>query len=81
MTKLLEIFLVKKAHFEFDFALIAQESHLKNETHVEMWKQLNNEHDFLVSNEVVSKYVGMFIISSAPIAFFLLPEVVYYHKS
>lgn len=60
MTELSEIFVEKKAHLEFDFALISQENRLKNETHVEMWKRLSLENSFLVLSDVVLKYLCMF---------------------
>lgn len=60
ITELSEIFEVKKAHLEFDIALIAQESHLKNETHIEMWKRFISENSFMVLNDVVRKYLCMF---------------------
>lgn len=60
IVELSEIFEVKRAHIEYDIALIAQESHSKNETRVEMWKRLISENSFLVLNDVVPKYVCMF---------------------
>jgi hypothetical protein len=60
ITELSEIFVVKKAHLEFDFALVAQESQLKNLTHIEMWKRLISENSFLVLNNIVPKYLCMF---------------------
>lgn len=60
ITELSEIFAVKKQHLEFDFTLLKQESHLKSLTHIEMWKRLISENDFLVLKDVVQKYVCMF---------------------
>lgn len=60
ITELSKIFQVKTAQLEFDFAVIAQESHLKNLADIDMWKRLILENSFLVLNDVVPKYVCMF---------------------
>lgn len=39
---------------------IAQEDHLRNSTHIEIWKQLVLKNSYLVSKDVVPKNVCMF---------------------
>lgn len=60
ISELSEIFEVKKAHLEYDLALIAEQSHLKNVTCIEMWKRFISESSFLVLHNLASKYVCMF---------------------